>query len=206
MLTFWSRPPYSICPQRTCGAQLATLGYHIIYFDLDTEGYLHDDPKQIQTSKNIWDDNVEDTNPCQTSYLQIEHDNHYQTVYNLTDYMLDSLFDAGYRAVTVGQCLGDPPENWYRAGSKTVPKYTVTPRPATGTWSCLTNQPTSTTTRSPTSTTSGTVPSSTLEISVSGNCGAGFTCQGSRFGNCKTPPPQLPFCLKKTKKTSDVIS
>ncbi|KAI3337300.1 carbohydrate-binding module family 18 [Xylariaceae sp. AK1471] len=173
----YMRPPYSICPTKTCGAQLATLGYHVVYFDLDTEGYLNDDPTMIQTSKDIWDDAVPGTNPCNTNYLQIEHDIHYQTVYNLTDYVLDSLFKSGYRSVTVGQCLGDPPANWYRAGSGAVPSYTFTPRAATGTWSCLTNKPTSTT--------SGPAgPTSTLIVSVDGNCGAGVTCQGSRYGNC----------------------
>jgi len=154
------------------------LGYHAIYFDLDTEGYLHDDPTEIQTSKDIWDDTVPGTNPCRTNYLQIEHDIHYQTVYNLTDYILTSLFKSGYRSVTVGQCLGDPPENWYRSGSKTVPKYTFTTREPTGTWSCLTNTATST----------GPTPTSTLKVSTDGNCGSGVTCQGSKYGNCKFWP------------------
>jgi peptidoglycan/xylan/chitin deacetylase (PgdA/CDA1 family) len=163
----YMRPPYSICPTRTCGAQLANMGYHVIYFDLDTEGYLHDDPTEIQVSKDIWDDTVPGTNPCRNGFLQIEHDIHYQTVYNLTDYFLTSLFESGYRSVTVGQCLGDAPENWYRAGSKAVPSYTFKPREPTGTWSCLTASPTS-----------------TLEVSTDGDCGSGVTCQGSKFGNC----------------------
>jgi len=52
----------------------------------------------------------------QDCFLQIEHDIHQQVVYNLTDYILTSLFSNGYRAVTVGECLGDPPANWYRTG------------------------------------------------------------------------------------------
>ncbi|KAI0104125.1 carbohydrate esterase family 4 protein [Nemania sp. FL0031] len=155
----YMRPPYSICPTSTCGSQLANLGYHVVYFDLDTEGYLNDDPVDIQTSKDIWDDTVPGTNPCRNSFLQIEHDIHYQTVYNLTDYILTSLFESGYRSVTVGQCLGDPPENWYRAGSKAVPSYTFTTRSPTGTFSCL----------SQTSTGPAT-PTSTLVVSTEGNC------------------------------------
>ncbi|KAK8022208.1 peptidoglycan-N-acetylglucosamine deacetylase [Apiospora rasikravindrae] len=178
----YMRPPFSIC-ERACQNMLATLGYHEIYFDLDTEGYLHDDPQQIQTSKDIWDDAVEGSDPCQDSYLQIEHDIHYQTVYNLTDYILDSLFRSGYRSVTVGQCLGDPPENWYRAGSGAVPAYDFTTREPTGTWACL--KPTSTTTRRTTTTTS-TSPTATptLIVSPDGACGTGVTCQGSSYGNC----------------------
>ncbi|GAW22409.1 hypothetical protein ANO14919_119460 [Xylariales sp. No.14919] len=165
----YMRPPYSICPTNTCGSQLAALGYHVVYFDLDTEGYLHDDATEIQVSKDIWDDTIPGTNPCRNGFLQIEHDIHYQTVYNLTDYVLDSLFKSGYRSVTVGQCLGDPPENWYRAGSKTVPSYTFTTREPTGTWSCLSQT---------------AAPTSTLVVSTDGDCGSGITCQGSTFGNC----------------------
>ncbi|KAK3505136.1 glycoside hydrolase/deacetylase [Neurospora crassa] len=111
----YMRPPYSICG-KNCQNVLSTLGYHAIYFDLDTEGYLHDDARQIQTSKNIWDKAIKNTNPAYDSFLQIEHDIHVQTVYNLTDYILTSLFSKGYSAVTVGECLGDPAENWYRTG------------------------------------------------------------------------------------------
>lgn len=75
-----------------------------------------DDPTLIQTSKNIWDKAVNPSNVKTDSFLDIEHDIHYQTVYNLTDYMLASLFKHGYKSVTVGECLGDPAENWYRAG------------------------------------------------------------------------------------------
>ncbi|KAH9906273.1 carbohydrate esterase family 4 protein [Xylariomycetidae sp. FL2044] len=181
----YMRPPYSIC-ESACQTMLATLGYHVIYFDLDTEGYLHDSAKEIQTSKDIWDDAVDGSNPCRDSYLEIEHDIHYQTVYNLTDYLLESLFNHGYRSVTVGQCLGDPPENWYRAGSKTVPEYNFNLRAPTGTWSCLSTRTSSpTTTSRPTiTTTRPTTPTSTLVVSPDGTCKAGITCQGSAYGNC----------------------
>lgn len=147
----------------------------MIYFDLDTEGYLHDDASEIQTSKDIWDDAVDGSDPCEDSYLEIEHDIHYQTVYNLTDYILDSLFNNGYRAVTVGQCLGDPPENWYRAGTGTVPAYNFSIRAPTGTYACLT----------PTATSSSPgKPTTTLKVSTDGKCGSGVTCAGSAYGSC----------------------
>lgn len=75
-----------------------------------------DDPTLIQTSKNIWDAAINKANVRTDNFLNIEHDIHYQTVYNLTDYMLSSLFKHGYKSVTVGECLGDPAANWYRAG------------------------------------------------------------------------------------------
>ncbi|CCC12289.1 unnamed protein product [Sordaria macrospora k-hell] len=71
----YMRPPYSIC-EKNCQNVLSTLGYHTVYFNLDTEGYLHDDAKQIQTSKNIWDKAIKNSNPNSDSFLQIEHDIH----------------------------------------------------------------------------------------------------------------------------------
>ncbi|KAH6850175.1 hypothetical protein B0I37DRAFT_107019 [Chaetomium sp. MPI-CAGE-AT-0009] len=169
----YMRPPYSIC-ESNCQSILSTLGYHVIYFDLDTEGYLHDSEENIQTSKDIWNDAIDGSDPSSDSYLQIEHDIHYQVVYNLTDYILTSLFTAGYRAVTVGECLGDPSTNWYRTGPTggVVPSGSVAP-------------PTSTSIRptGPTRTTISVAPTRTGP-SDDGRCGNGITCAGTEFGSC----------------------
>ncbi|KAF4439600.1 bifunctional xylanase deacetylase [Fusarium acutatum] len=108
----YMRPPYS-ASNTTTDAWLGELGYHITYFDLDTEGYLHDSPSLIDTSKEIWDNAVEGRDPKMTTWLDIEHDPVYQSVYNLTEYILKSLNRNGFKTVTVGECLGDPKENWY---------------------------------------------------------------------------------------------
>ncbi|KYK57403.1 putative chitin binding protein [Drechmeria coniospora] len=107
------RPPYSASNERT-DRWLGELGYHVTYFNLDTKGYLHDSPGLIQESKNIWDENVDGRNPTETTWLGVEHDPIYQTAHNLTKHMLESLYKNGFRAVTVGECLGDPKEYWYR--------------------------------------------------------------------------------------------
>ncbi|PVH72657.1 carbohydrate esterase family 4 protein [Cadophora sp. DSE1049] len=112
----YMRPPYSSC-NAACEARLKTLGYHITYFDLDTAGYLNTLPTTIQNSKNIWDNVINSSNNKTDSFLEIEHDIHYQVVYNLTDYILASMYKKGYKSVTVGECLGDPVANWYRSGS-----------------------------------------------------------------------------------------
>lgn len=110
------RPPYSICSE-VCQKFTEQLGYHVVYFDLDTDDYDNDDPSLIQNSKAIWDAALEGSDPATDSFLEIGHDIHEQTVYNLTEYMLTSLEAKGFRAVTVGECLGDPAENWYRQSS-----------------------------------------------------------------------------------------
>jgi hypothetical protein len=55
-------------------------------------------------------------------WLDIQHDIHEQTANNLTEFMLKTITDLGYKGVTVGECLGDPVANWYRTagGAGTV--------------------------------------------------------------------------------------
>lgn len=118
------RPPYSICP-KDCQDTLAELGYHNVHFVLDTNGLANDDPLKIGQSKQIWDTAMNGSSACDQSFIHIEHDLQVQTVYNLTAYMLGSLYRHGFRSVTVGECLGDPAENWYRSGpdGAQIPKY-----------------------------------------------------------------------------------
>lgn len=155
------RPPYSAC-DAACEGYLDDLGYHITYFNLDTEGYLRDSPEAIQISKDIWDTNVEGKDPASTKWLGIEHDPVYQAVYNLTDHMLESLFRNGFKSVTVGECLGDPKENWYRPVGDAPPGVSTTTATATATVS---------------STSRVASPTGSLPPSVDGRCGPNFGTQ-----------------------------
>jgi Polysaccharide deacetylase len=113
------RPPYVDCDTE-CFSRLSTVGYHAIYYDLDTFDYLNDDPNLIQLSKNNFSDYLASTapNPAVDNMLSLSHDTHYQSVYNLTAFMLQTIASYGYgTSVTVGECLGDPPANWYRTAA-----------------------------------------------------------------------------------------
>lgn len=114
------RPPYSSCTAESgCEADLATLGYHVTYFNVDTDDYNQDDPSKIQTAKNNFRNGITagGATAANSEWLSIAHDIHAQTAYNLTDYMLSTLTSLGYKAVTVGECLGDPAANWYRSST-----------------------------------------------------------------------------------------
>jgi len=116
----YMRPPYSSCTAASgCEADMRSLGYHVTYFDVDTDDYNQATPTNIQKSKNWFRGNITQggAKPATDEWLAIAHDIHYQTAYNLTDYMLSTLTQLGYRAVTVGECLGDPVANWYRSSS-----------------------------------------------------------------------------------------
>jgi cobalamin biosynthesis Mg chelatase CobN len=209
------RPPYSECAG-SCSSYLSTLGYHATYFDLDTADYLNDSPELIQNSKDIFVQELAlyGSVPSTSNFLGIAHDNHFQTVYNLTEFMLKTMAAKGYgTSVTVGTCLGDPVQNWYRsAGNPIVTcSYTAsTKSTSTSSYrSSSTKAPTTSATQqssstirssstasatsatqngssSGTGTSTSSKPSSTssLSISVDGTCGTTTTCQGSVFGNC----------------------
>ncbi|KAK7214095.1 hypothetical protein V2G26_021273 [Clonostachys chloroleuca] len=109
----YMRPPHSMS-DATTDAWLAELGYHVAYFDLNTAGYLNDGPELIKKSIGIWDGRVEPLDPATSSLLVIEHDTVYHGVYTLARHMLETVKRKGFRTLTVGECLGDPKENWYR--------------------------------------------------------------------------------------------
>ncbi|KAF1842529.1 carbohydrate esterase family 4 protein, partial [Cucurbitaria berberidis CBS 394.84] len=154
----YMRPPYSSCTG-ACQTDMAALGYHVTYFDVDTDDYNQDAPDEIQNSKNWFRGNITQGGATGTNgakWLEISHDIHEQTANNLTEYMLSTLTQLGYKAVTVGDCLGDPKANWYRA--------------------------TGTATRS----SSAPASSGTKKVTTDATCGGTnqYTCLGGSFGNC----------------------
>ncbi|KAJ8109888.1 hypothetical protein OPT61_g7122 [Boeremia exigua] len=111
----YMRPPYLSC-KANCPQDMSELGYHIIEWDVDTDDYNQNDPSLIQNSKDWFKGNITKSGatPQNSSSLAISHDILDQTANNLTENMLSTLTQLGYKAVTVGECLGDGKENWYR--------------------------------------------------------------------------------------------
>jgi len=128
----YMRPPYSSCNSK-CMVTMKELGYHVVYlpfpstttrthrltrryryFNLNTDDYNNVTPQLIQNSKNRFSKSLNGTNSASKQFLVIAHDIHKQTATNLTEFMLQTLTSKGYKAVTLGECLGDPKENWYR--------------------------------------------------------------------------------------------
>lgn len=161
-------PTYYRCPYLDCNSSsglpiLNELGYHVIGVNADTKDYLYDSPELIHNAMDNFA-NAVSFNPGSDSYINLAHDIRYQTVASLTRFMVETARARGYQLVTVGECLGDPRENWYRGsggGGSPPPTTLVT-----------VTQP------SPTSTVKGNSPD--------GLCAGsdGFTCQGSSFGDC----------------------
>lgn len=92
----YMRPPYSEC-NGDCHTTMSDLGYHIIYFDLDTQDYINSTPDTNQLSKDIVHQALSSVNPTNSDWLSIEHDIHDQTVHNLTGYYLDQMVTYGWK-------------------------------------------------------------------------------------------------------------
>jgi hypothetical protein len=114
----YMRPPYSSCTVDSgCQQDMADLGYHISYFDVDTDDYEQNNASHIQIAKDRFKNGITNNSASAEKgdkWLSIGHDILDQTANNLTEYMLKTLQDSGYKAVTIGECLGDSKKNWYR--------------------------------------------------------------------------------------------
>lgn len=109
----YMRPPYANCVG-DCLPDIENLGYHIVNFDVDTKDYLSNTPGTIQTAIDTFNGALDAGGP-DSSFLVLSHDVHQTTAEILTPAMLGKIQERGFRAVTVGECLGDPEGNWYRA-------------------------------------------------------------------------------------------
>lgn len=107
ILPTYFRPPYLEWSEDTLDA-MAELGYHIITLDVDTRDWAgdYDAAKQNYLAALGWGSD---------SKLVLAHDIHERTVYEFAEWMIDTAKERGYRLVTVGECLGDSVDNWYRS-------------------------------------------------------------------------------------------
>jgi peptidoglycan/xylan/chitin deacetylase (PgdA/CDA1 family) len=106
----YMRPPYGSCSRDSgCLATATRLGYHVVNWDVDTKDFEGD----LQRSKDLFDAGFDGS----SSRIILNHDTHQQTVTDLAEYMLNRVNDANFKAVTVGECLGDPQEYWYTGGN-----------------------------------------------------------------------------------------
>lgn len=122
----YMRAPYFAVNDLVLGV-MTDLGYHVIDASIDTKDYANDDPSLIGNSINNFKDGLN-----AGGNIVLAHDVHEQTVRALTPAMLDEIksrgltgmFHSSHRlyfgnlltalAVTVGECLGDAKDLWYK--------------------------------------------------------------------------------------------
>ncbi|KAJ5164604.1 Glycoside hydrolase/deacetylase beta/alpha-barrel [Penicillium coprophilum] len=111
ILGFWPtymRPPFLRHTPVVLGA-MADLGYHVIGASVDTKDYENDNPDTNWISFEKFSREVD-----AGGTIVLAHDSHQYTVGMLADNMLADIERRGLNAVTVGECLGDSSEYWYR--------------------------------------------------------------------------------------------
>ncbi|KOS21680.1 Peptidoglycan-N-acetylglucosamine deacetylase [Escovopsis weberi] len=176
------RAPYLECSASSgCTDLLNTLGYHIIDSNIDTKDYENDNPELIKNSRDRFIAGVS-SDARSHGYIVLAHDVHYQTVVSLAPFMIEKARELGYRLVTVGECLGDPKENWYRqasGGSGTGASHEDTTMVTSRANPSNTTKPSDGGAPSGTMTTSYAKPSKTGMVSKDKRCGGeqGQTCQ-----------------------------
>lgn len=104
------RPPYFSTDDDVLDT-VNQLGYHVINAGVDTNDWQGDYDAARQAfsqavQQGSWDGSA--------GKIVLAHDIHERTVHELAAYMIEQARDAGFRLVTVGECLGDPEQNWYR--------------------------------------------------------------------------------------------
>lgn len=127
------RPPYTGCGM-DCIAELGDYGYHVVSLVVDAAFDSRGTARELITfllqanynlDTNDWRDGVDQakqnyaagvdgSDPHSAGIITLAHDIHATTVHDLTKFMIDKARQSGYELVTVGECLGDPPGNWYR--------------------------------------------------------------------------------------------
>ncbi|KAL6249981.1 hypothetical protein RBB50_002282 [Rhinocladiella similis] len=115
----YMRPPYMKCTKETgCLTDLTDLGYHIVSYSVDSTDWNH--PEDLDAMKKAFDDALNQT-PQNGNMLLIQHDPIHKSAIDLTEHILDAVNRKGWKAVTVGECLEDPAENWYRTPEQSTP-------------------------------------------------------------------------------------
>ncbi|KAB5577876.1 hypothetical protein GE09DRAFT_952469 [Coniochaeta sp. 2T2.1] len=105
----YMRPPYTSWNADAL-LELGELGYHVFNYDIDTRDWAGD----YGYAQSVYTSTLSQNSPSSSSWISLEHDIQEQTVSWFAQYLIDQARSLGYQLVTLGECLGDPPANWYR--------------------------------------------------------------------------------------------
>ncbi|KAM0285843.1 hypothetical protein ACHAQH_001306 [Verticillium albo-atrum] len=116
----YMRPPYLAYNEETLSI-LGALGYHVIDVDLDTDDWRYNNLGN-KTSVGIFEQRL-----AAGGTISLAHDVHQNTAEVLVPEFLRVLKGTNLTAVPVGECLGDPQENWYLTTRTSTPTATGVP-------------------------------------------------------------------------------
>ncbi|KAH7041357.1 uncharacterized protein B0I36DRAFT_344968 [Microdochium trichocladiopsis] len=110
----YMRPPYGTCGGESgCLKDMGDLGYHVVNWNIDTTDWMYCDSEEgCKTSVELFDSQFD--SKSQTGFIVLDHDIKEYTASVLIPHILKRAKETGYKVVTVGECLNDPKENWYK--------------------------------------------------------------------------------------------
>ncbi|KIX95030.1 uncharacterized protein Z520_09340 [Fonsecaea multimorphosa CBS 102226] len=109
----YMRPPYLHCNNETgCLNDMRDLGYHVISYAFDSGDWMT--PNNLTAMTDRIDQVFQRPDEQLNRMLLIQHDTIRTSAIELTKYVLDVISRRGWKAVTVGECLNDEPDRWYR--------------------------------------------------------------------------------------------
>nr|KAJ3422710.1 hypothetical protein HK105_006769 [Polyrhizophydium stewartii] len=113
------RPPYGSYNDNVLAA-MGTWGYKVIGWNVDSKDYEHTgQPNFMQLNEDNYNSDLAaigakfPTTPLMT--LQHDHVPEDSTPDGWAQHVITEFKARGYTFVTVGECLNDSPDNWYRA-------------------------------------------------------------------------------------------
>ncbi|KAF2794231.1 carbohydrate-binding module family 18 protein [Melanomma pulvis-pyrius CBS 109.77] len=172
---YYMRPPFLSVNQQALSV-LGDLEYNVVIGDLNTKDWDYQSQLGINTAKQLFVDGLNQ------GYTIVEaHDQEAWTHGELIDFMISTVQNRSIKTVTVGECMGQAPSEWYR--SVRAPK-------ASGTVFSSTSPVSSTSSASPTSLGPGSVTPDSTCGNVQKGAGKGYICKTgqccSKYGNCGT--------------------
>ncbi|KAJ1333080.1 peptidoglycan-N-acetylglucosamine deacetylase [Microdochium nivale] len=121
----YMRPPYFDYNANTLNI-MRSLGYKVIIADIDTKDFETNSPNNFQQAVTRFRDGLN-----AGGSISLAHDIHEGTVNLILPELIKIINNRRLRAVTVGECLGDPIANWYRGPRTGAPPPTTNPSPPT---------------------------------------------------------------------------
>ncbi|XXG99546.1 hypothetical protein Hte_005885 [Hypoxylon texense] len=105
----YMRPPKGRCG-KSCLEDMKALKYHTITWDINPEDWKYN-------SEDTWNETASrfDRDLSAGGSIAVCHDVEVYTARKLVPHMISELKKRGLKGVTVGECLGDSKENWYRS-------------------------------------------------------------------------------------------
>ncbi|KAF9987901.1 hypothetical protein BGZ75_010309 [Mortierella antarctica] len=109
----YMRPPFGSLNTHVLEV-LGERDYTAVTWDTDTQDWAHTD--NFEASFKVYESILNNPNEItQPGHIVLQHEVNQVTALQVAPMAIDLALVRGFKVVTVGECLGDPSRNWYKA-------------------------------------------------------------------------------------------